>query len=62
MGLTQAGIDQSEEIASGIVTRVISDSICIAFDEKEDLFSLDDDGTYKLQKLANDVTYKRLKK
>lgn len=34
----------------------------MAFDDDQDLFLLSDDGPYKLQKLANDVTYKRLKK
>lgn len=61
-GLSSCSGDQAEDIASGIVTRANKSSVCVAFDDNQDLFLLSDDGTYKLQKLANDVTYKRLKK
>ena len=49
-------------VSRGIVTRVNKAAVSVAFDEKEELFSLDDDGRFKLTKLANDVTYKRLKR
>ncbi|OWF38482.1 DNA-binding protein SMUBP-2-like [Mizuhopecten yessoensis] len=61
-GLSQSSGEQPEDIGSGIVTRASKTSVCIAFDDNQDLFLLSDDGPYKLQKLANDVTYKRLKK
>ncbi|XP_059153320.1 DNA-binding protein SMUBP-2-like [Physella acuta] len=48
-------------LATGIVSQVTSSNISIAFDESQDIFELDDDALYKLTKLANDVTYRRLK-
>ncbi|XP_033743821.1 DNA-binding protein SMUBP-2-like [Pecten maximus] len=61
-GLSQSSGDQAEDMGSGIVTRASKTSVCVAFDDNQDLFLLSDEGPYKLQKLANDVTYKRLKK
>ncbi|ESO83852.1 hypothetical protein LOTGIDRAFT_168897 [Lottia gigantea] len=55
------GEGYSDNLASGIVSKVNQSSISVAFDEATDVFSLDDDVQYKLTKLANDVTYKRLK-
>ncbi|XP_048774514.1 DNA-binding protein SMUBP-2-like [Ostrea edulis] len=49
-----------ESLLSGVVTHAGKAAISVAFDEK-DLFSLDEDDLYKLTKLANNVTYKRLK-
>jgi len=52
-----------DNIASGIVSRVSSSSISIAFDEtNENLFELDDSDSYKIVKLANDVTYRRMQR
>ncbi|KAK3594546.1 hypothetical protein CHS0354_023602 [Potamilus streckersoni] len=56
------GDSQSESLGSGIVTRSSTSAVSVAFDDSQDLFSLNDDGLYKLTKLANDVTYKRLKR
>ncbi|KAL3878418.1 hypothetical protein ACJMK2_030771 [Sinanodonta woodiana] len=56
------GDSESESLGSGIVTRSSQSAVSVAFDDSQDLFSLDDDGLYKLTKLANDVTYKRLKR
>ncbi|XP_053400098.1 DNA-binding protein SMUBP-2-like [Mercenaria mercenaria] len=58
------GDSQSDSLGSGLVTRVSQSAVNVAFDESHDLFSLDDGPTdyYKLTKLANDVTYKRLKR
>ncbi|XP_043923237.1 DNA-binding protein SMUBP-2 [Protopterus annectens] len=53
--------DQSEQLASGIVTRITQKSITVAFDESHDGLNLDKEISYTILKLANDVTYKRLK-
>ncbi|XP_041053108.1 DNA-binding protein SMUBP-2 [Carcharodon carcharias] len=50
-----------DQLASGIVTRITQNSITVAFDEPSDQLSFDGNCSYKLLKLANDVTYKRLK-
>jgi ATP-dependent RNA/DNA helicase IGHMBP2 len=52
----------SDTIASGIVSKVTQSSISVAFEESHDVFSLDDQVQYRLMKLANDITYRRLKK
>lgn len=50
------------QLASGILTRITQKSVTVAFDESQDLqLSTDRDSSYRLLKLANDVTYKRLK-
>ncbi|XP_007943110.1 DNA-binding protein SMUBP-2 [Orycteropus afer afer] len=62
VGLYDSANDSSQ-LASGILTRVTQKSITVAFDESPDFqLSLDQDGSYRLLKLANDVTYKRLKR
>uniref|UniRef100_A0A2C9JKU4 DNA helicase n=1 Tax=Biomphalaria glabrata TaxID=6526 RepID=A0A2C9JKU4_BIOGL len=48
-------------LATGLVSQVNACEICVAFDDSEDVLELDDDEAYKLTKLANDVTYRRLK-
>ncbi|CAL1546219.1 unnamed protein product [Lymnaea stagnalis] len=50
-----------KSLVTGIVSQVTSFNISIAFDESQDIFELDDDEIFKLTKLANDVTYRRLK-
>ncbi|CAC5372834.1 IGHMBP2 [Mytilus coruscus] len=59
--ITSGTDQQTDSAGSGIITRVSQTEINVAFDESQDLFSLDDDALYKLTKLANDVTYKRIK-
>lgn len=51
-----------DQLASGVVTRITQKSITVAFDESSDQLNFDGDSSYKLLKLANDVTYKRMKK
>eukprot|EP00057_Strongylocentrotus_purpuratus_P007910 XP_011662384.1 PREDICTED: DNA-binding protein SMUBP-2 [Strongylocentrotus purpuratus] len=52
----------SSLLASGIVSKVTGSSIAVAFEENVEGIARGHDDTYKLTKLANDVTYKRLKK
>jgi len=48
-------------IASGVVSNVTTKSLSVAFDGQHDmLLELDNSAYYKLVKLANDVTYRRL--
>lgn len=47
-------------MASGIVTRVTDDIITVAFEEDFEISSSKE--TFKLIKLFNDITYKRLKR
>ncbi|MBN3288201.1 SMBP2 protein, partial [Polyodon spathula] len=55
------GIGPSSQLATGVVTRVTQSFLSVAFDESSDGLSLDNEGPFNLLKLANDVTYKRLK-
>jgi len=51
----------SELIASGVVSHVTQISVSIAYDGQHDtLLELDNSDHYKLVKLANDITYRRL--
>lgn len=50
------------QVGTGIVTRVCQASVSVAFDDTKDGVSFDTDAVYNLLKLANDVTYKRMKK
>ncbi|KAF6333207.1 immunoglobulin mu DNA binding protein 2 [Rhinolophus ferrumequinum] len=55
--------DEGSQLATGILTRITQKSVTVAFDEANDFqLSLDRESSYRLVKLANDVTYKRLKK
>uniref|UniRef100_A0A8C4TQN8 DNA-binding protein SMUBP-2 n=1 Tax=Falco tinnunculus TaxID=100819 RepID=A0A8C4TQN8_FALTI len=50
-------------LSTGIVTRITSKAVTVAFEESRDgMLSLDRECSYRLLKLANDVTYNRLKK
>lgn len=49
-------------ISSGIVTRVASSHISVAFDQSAELSDLGSDVQYYVVKLANDVTYRRLRR
>uniref|UniRef100_G1KP53 Immunoglobulin mu DNA binding protein 2 n=1 Tax=Anolis carolinensis TaxID=28377 RepID=G1KP53_ANOCA len=54
---------QGDQLSTGIVTRITAKSVTVAIDEPQSsLLSLDQGNTYRLLKLANDVTYKRLKR
>ncbi|XP_033063700.1 DNA-binding protein SMUBP-2 [Trachypithecus francoisi] len=62
VGLYDAA-NEGSQLATGILTRVTQKSVTVAFDESHDFqLSLDRDNSYRLLKLANDVTYRRLKK
>lgn len=55
--------DEGGQLATGILTRVTQKLVTVAFDQSCDFqLSLDREKSYRLLKLANDVTYKRLKK
>lgn len=56
------GCTAASQIGTGIVTRVSQTSISVAFDDSKDGLSFDTDALHNLLKLANDVTYKRMKK
>ncbi|XP_019132765.2 DNA-binding protein SMUBP-2 [Larimichthys crocea] len=56
------GCTADSQIGTGIVTRVSQASISVAFDDSKDGLSFDTDALYNLLKLANDVTYKRMKR
>ncbi|NWW84214.1 SMBP2 protein, partial [Rhynochetos jubatus] len=54
---------QGDPLSTGVVTRVTSAAVAVAFEESRDgMLSLDRERSYRLLKLANDVTYNRLKK
>ncbi|NXC49988.1 SMBP2 protein, partial [Penelope pileata] len=54
---------RGDPLSTGIVTRVTSKAVTVAFEESRDgMLSVDREGSYRLLKLANDVTYNRLKK
>uniref|UniRef100_A0AAQ6AEH8 DNA-binding protein SMUBP-2 n=1 Tax=Amphiprion ocellaris TaxID=80972 RepID=A0AAQ6AEH8_AMPOC len=55
------GCTAASQICTGIVTRVSQASVSVAFDDLKDGLSFDTDGLFNLLKLANDVTYKRMK-
>ena len=55
-------VNKASDIASGIVSRVTQTAVTVAFDETSDSLAFDDDGPFKLTKLANDVTHKRIKR
>ena len=50
------------ELSSGIVTRVSETSIVVAFEEAFDLESIEEDKLMRVTRLANDVTFKRMKR
>ncbi|XP_077425326.1 DNA-binding protein SMUBP-2 [Vanacampus margaritifer] len=56
------GCSAASQISTGIVTRVSQTSISVAFDDSKDGLSFDTEALYSLLKLANDVTYKRMKR
>ena len=63
VGLGWLNSDQkTKDLASGIVSRVAQTAITVAFDETADTLAFDDNGPFKLIKLANDITHKRIKR
>ncbi|NXK44733.1 SMBP2 protein, partial [Chauna torquata] len=62
LGLYES-VGQGNPLSTGIVTRVTSKAVTVAFEESQDgILSLDRESSYRLLKLTNDVTYNRLKK
>ncbi|XP_052552137.1 DNA-binding protein SMUBP-2 isoform X2 [Tympanuchus pallidicinctus] len=56
-------VGQGDLLSTGIVTRVTSRAVTIAFEESRDgMLSVDHESSYRLLKLANDITYNRIKK
>ncbi|XP_071392360.1 DNA-binding protein SMUBP-2 [Centroberyx affinis] len=56
------GCSAACQVGTGIVTRVSQASVSVAFEDSQDGLSIDSDSLYNLLKLANDVTYKRMKR
>lgn len=55
--------DEGGQLATGVLARITQKSVTVAFDQSCDSqLSFDQQNSYRLLKLANDVTYKRLKK
>ena len=63
VGLSYSSVDSNvAELSSGIVTRVSETLIVIAFEESFDSPSIDADKLMRITRLANDVTFKRMKR
>lgn len=63
MGLSWLNaVEKQSDTSSGIISRVTHTAITVAFDETADSLAFDDDGPFKLIKLANDVTHRRIKR
>ncbi|GFS16916.1 DNA-binding protein SMUBP-2 [Elysia marginata] len=60
VGLTNSD-PTDKPLTSGIVLQMSASNVSVAFDDSQDILDLDDSASYKLTKLANDVTYRRLK-
>lgn len=61
VGLYEAQGDSP--LATGTLTHITSRSVTVAFEDSQDFqLSSDQEHSYRLLKLANDVTYRRLKK
>lgn len=56
------GCSATFQIGTGIVTKASQTSVTVAFDDGQDEFNVETDSLYNLLKLANDVTYKRMKR
>nr|XP_020639747.1 DNA-binding protein SMUBP-2 [Pogona vitticeps] len=62
VGLYESG-GPGDQLCTGTITHITSKLITVAIDEPQsNLVSLDQENVYRLLKLANDVTYKRLKR
>lgn len=62
VGVAAASDPAREVICSGVVSSVATANITLAFDEGRDTLDGDDGRVFNLLKLANDVTYRRLKR
>ncbi len=65
-GLFHSTADDSAQVSSGVVTSVASSGISVSFDadggdSSTSVSELPDSDRYRIVKLANDVTYRRLK-
>ena len=60
VGLREGSGSEQLENVSGVVTKVTSSSISVAFSESFEQINFDASSQYSLIKLANDVTHKRL--
>ncbi|XP_067137867.1 DNA-binding protein SMUBP-2-like [Centruroides vittatus] len=60
--ITSGSDDNRETIASGVVSRVSQANISVSFEEKFDSLGIEDDVQYHICKLANEVTYRRMKR
>uniref|UniRef100_A0A673XBQ3 DNA-binding protein SMUBP-2 n=1 Tax=Salmo trutta TaxID=8032 RepID=A0A673XBQ3_SALTR len=56
------GCKPSSQLCTGVVTRISQSAVTVACEDSPDGLNLDTDALYNLMKLANDVTYKRMKK
>ncbi|KAM4618985.1 DNA-binding protein SMUBP-2 [Polymixia lowei] len=56
------GCSAASQLGTGIVTRISQASITVAFEDSQDGLNVESDSLYNLLKLANDVTYKRMKR
>ncbi|CAL8356453.1 unnamed protein product [Lota lota] len=57
-----AGCSASSQIGTGIVTKASQTSVTVAFEDCQEDFNVETDSLYNLLKLANNVTYKRMKR
>lgn len=62
VGIVVASDASREVVCSGVVSSVAHGNITLAFDEGRAALDGDDGRTFNLLKLANDVTYRRLKR
>ncbi|XP_077549705.1 DNA-binding protein SMUBP-2-like isoform X2 [Haemaphysalis longicornis] len=62
VGVAVASDPAREVICSGVVSSVAQANITLAFDEGREVLGSDDGRIFNLLKLANDVTYRRLKR
>ncbi|EEC14669.1 DNA-binding protein Smubp-2, putative [Ixodes scapularis] len=61
-GVVVASDPGREVVCSGVVSNVSQTDVTVAFDEGRDALDGDDGRTFHLLKLANDVTYRRLRR
>ncbi|XP_075529454.1 DNA-binding protein SMUBP-2-like isoform X4 [Dermacentor variabilis] len=62
VGVAVASDPAREVVCSGVVSSIAAVNITLAFDEGRDTLDGDDGRVFNLLKLANDVTYRRLKR
>ncbi|XP_027712028.1 DNA-binding protein SMUBP-2 isoform X2 [Vombatus ursinus] len=63
VGLYESAHEAAPLLATGILTQITQRSVTVAFDEsQEGALAVDPGGLYRLLRLANDITYKRLRR